>query len=602
MTTNLQYSSVANTNSERKKRKKEEIPQLARDSFEAFKPFINVYDCGGFYDDHPYHYVEKGNWELFRRHKAGERDLTYPDGTKFHPYHAIRGIYSPWHVHRHITRNDTTYYTSGKKGLGLLYLDIDAHHAWQTDEHRAKEVLQEVCPVAYFRPSKRGQNGYLKVRYGFISEFNRLADHLQDALKRLFLHLGILCDVEVKGTITHGDKSGTLAKLPFTSWYTDSWCYTELRKFQACPVVHARQVSAVARQIDWHVGEARIKACVEQKGLLEEAERQAEEAKAASRRKKRSVAVQVAPPPKPEPPKEAVSRPTKPASVRCNLPASSSDDAFLRNREDLRPFVRAFWKQNRRFPTTQEALDWIRTNNRFSGSWEDRERKRANRVGQILRFTERTFDPSRLGKGNAVSLKVGRFAWWVRYHFGTQLTAWASDIQAFDPVSMTAPKEKITVPAKFVETFLLVAHLCLRQDPLQNEAVPTNRIKKLWGMVKGGAAWHQKHYQIVRDRLHRMGVINIYDREHHSGKAWRWVAGKYFPSQDYREEQHKGSSSLAGARCGHGCAGGTSVRTSPSVFLSEVNDEKEKVHNTLYKEGDGIWADSERIPSVRAPP
>jgi len=167
---------------------------------------------------------------------------------------------------------------------------------------------------------------------------------------------------------------------------------------------------------------------------------------------------------------------------------------------------------------------------------------------------------------------------------------------------MTAPKEKITVPAKFVETFLLVAHLCLRQDPLQNEAVPTNRIKKLWGMVKGGAAWHQKHYQIVRDRLHRMGVINIYDREHHSGKAWRWVAGKYFPSQDYREEQHKGSSSLAGARCGHGCAGGTSVRTSPSVFLSEVNDEKEKVHNTLYKEGDGIWADSERIPSVRAPP
>ena len=67
----------------------------------------------------------------------------------------------------------------------------------------------------YFRASKRGQNGYLKIRYQSIREFNDVAGQLQMTLQRLFLQLGILCDIEVKGTITHNDKSGSLAKLPF---------------------------------------------------------------------------------------------------------------------------------------------------------------------------------------------------------------------------------------------------------------------------------------------------------------------------------------------------------------------------------------------------
>ena len=122
----------------------------------------------------------------------------------------------PKHVHQHIEEHKTTYFTSGKRGLGLLYLDIDAHHPWQTDEYRAKEVLQKVFPDGYFRASRRGQNGYLKVRYQTIEQFNAVAGSLQETLGRLFLQLGILCDIEVKGTITHNNKSGSLAKLPFT--------------------------------------------------------------------------------------------------------------------------------------------------------------------------------------------------------------------------------------------------------------------------------------------------------------------------------------------------------------------------------------------------
>ena len=72
-----------------------------------------------------------------------------------------------------------------------------------------------------------------------------------------------------------------------------------------------------------------------------------------------------------------------------------------------------------------------------------------------------------------------------------------------------------------------------------HDAVPTNRIKKLWKMVEGGAPWNQHYFQVVRDRMDRMGIISIFDRNHHNGKAWRWEAGESFPEEDYREEQRK---------------------------------------------------------------
>ena len=124
----------------------------------------------------------------------------------------VQNIYSPRHVHRHIEGAEITYYTSGRNGFGLLYLDIDAHHPYQTDEYKAKAVLQELFPFGYFRASRRGQNGYLKIRYGSIKEFNSLADRLEQILQRHFLSLGILCDFETKGTITD-DKSGGLRKV-----------------------------------------------------------------------------------------------------------------------------------------------------------------------------------------------------------------------------------------------------------------------------------------------------------------------------------------------------------------------------------------------------
>ena len=250
------YNSITNNKSCGRK-KKNEISQLAQDSFVAFEPFINLYDCGLKGYDGPFHLIPKENWRLNGRHKAGEKNLVLEDGSKFVPYlDIVRNIYSPKHVHEHIEEHQTTYFTSGKQGLALLYLDIDAHHPWQTDEYRAKSILEKIFPQGYYRASNRGQNGYLKIRYNDIEEFNETANELQASLRRLFLHLGILCDVEIKGTITYGDKSGRLGKLPFQQKSgsnkrdeTDSWNYPELEKFKACPLVSVRTIQY--KSADW---------------------------------------------------------------------------------------------------------------------------------------------------------------------------------------------------------------------------------------------------------------------------------------------------------------------------------------------------------------
>jgi hypothetical protein len=603
---NPEYNSVADNKSGAGGKQKEKFSPLAQDSFDAFKPFINVLDCGISVGHGPFHLITKEDWALWARHKAGERGLLYEDGTKFRPYQDIhRNIFSPWHIDKHIEEHQTTYFTSGKGRLGLFYLDIDAHHPWQTDEYRAKKVLEKVFPFGYFRASNRGQNGYLKVRYQTIREFNELAGRLEKSLKRLFLNLGILCDIEIKGTITTNDKSGSLAKLPFQNRChcykrdeTDSWNYPQLEKFKACPVVKAGNIEYIARRLENMIDEEKVRQFEKYKNALKEKEKEGQRERSKNGTVSPKSVQSAKPPVKPVvPTPTAVPRPVLPPVRVALAPLDLGDpDAFKRNHADIKPFVRAFWKEHRRYPTTQEALDWIKANNRFSGLWEQREKERARRVGQILDFTEQTFDPKKLSQGDRcpISLKLGQFSWWVRERFGSVLMGTRSNPREFNPVTMTAPVVQVSVPANFVETFLAVVNFCLQQDPLANKAVPTNRIKKLWEMVEGGAAWNQQYYQVVRDKLNRMGIIRIFDRKHRTGKAWRWESGECFPEQDYREEQRRLREE---ARMPTGEAG--SYRDLVGIKNTVQNF---KVHNTPYGDGGGISRLQGEIAEVRGPP
>jgi hypothetical protein len=578
------------------------ISQFAQDSFDAFQPFINIFDCGLVGDIGPFHMITKEDWALFRRHKAGERNIIYPDGSEFHPYHCVvRYIFGPKHVHRHMEEGETTYFTSGKNGLGMLYLDVDAHHPWQTDEYKAKAVLQEFFPFGYYRASGRGQNGLLKVRYTSIQQFNELAETLQAILKRYFLHLGILCDIEVKGTITTKEKSGFLAKLPFGRKLpcnmkdeTDSWNYPQLERFKACPIVNARRVECIAKDLEPEIDDERVQRFAKHKKSLADTEKaeKAEQQEEASAKKK-PVTPTPSPASKPSLPLPA---PSKPVRASKQTVGSGDGDAFVRNQKDLLPFVREFYKRHGAFPGIEDALSLLHAKGLYSGRWEDNFRKRATRVGQILNYTEQTFDPKEMTKGNgrAIVLRLGRFSWWVRQHFGSGITAHRTDLRRFDPVEMTAPKVKTVIPASFIDTFLVVVDACLRQDPLANQAVPTNRIKKLWGMVKDGAPWNQRYFQVVRERLDRMGIIRIWDRNHETGKAWRWKAGQDFPEDSFKETDRKFKEE-------HRLPAGLAL-TFEELISNRIEQYENKIHNTLYQTDTRsleLWAD---CSNVRAPP
>ena len=615
------YNSIAEPNSGARAKKKIQVSQLAQESFDAFKPFINVFDGGVYGSDSPIHLITKEDWRLYDLHKTGERP-TYPDGSKFNPYlDVIRNIYGPEHVHKHIEDNKVTYHTSGRNGQGLLYLDIDAHHAWQTDQLKARDLLEQLFPEGYYRASGRGQNGYLKIRYSSIAEFNQTADRLEETLERVFLHAGILCDIEVKGTITDNGKSGRLGKLPFSTRYgpellhqpewqwfqlelletTEDWCFIRLEQFKEKPIVNVRRVEQVARQIEGRIDDGKVSSFRQVKEALKlEHERKVEETVRPS-----SVSMAAA---------QHAHRGVEDAPVRHNLMAtpvavkSSANstrqipstnrtglcdgDAFVRNQQDLLPFVREFYKRHRQFPKLDDALIHLRDNGLFSGRWEDNESKRAKRVGDILTFTAQTFDPNLLGSDDSLplSLSVGKFSWWVQQRFGSKITTQVADLRRFDPVTLTAPQQKVSVPAKFIETFLIVADVCLNQDPLDNKAVPTNRIKKIWGMVKGGSPWNQSYFQIVRKMFNRMKVIRIFDRQHATGKAWRWEVGSNFPAASWKEGQQQ-----LKQRC-------KALKTGGVDPLALKTNRREREHNTLYQTRSWISGSRAIEQAIRPPP
>ena len=596
-----QYNSAAAKVSDRKKTKNSVSP-FAQATFDAFEPFINIYDPGASFE-YPYHTISKADWELYRRHKAGEKPLFYPDGTKFHPYnHVLRNIYSPEHVQKHF-EGEVSYYTSGKKGLGLLYLDIDAHHSWQTDEIKAKELLQRLFPFGYFRRSGRGQNGYLKIQYSSIEEFNETAAKLQATLRQLFLHYEILCDFEVKGTITHKGESGLLAKLPFR---VDAWNGHQLDLFNSCPIVNIRRVQQIACHVKGQIDEDKVARFLEQKEKIERSHdfiafvvklcrdrgfRGTDDevfGKAKSLRDQtllnRKASLLLENPDMQSPAAIDIIQKPKAVVVDCpeipprvsNHEGIAQGDAFARNQKDLAPFVRSFYRKHRTLPKLEDALTHLHDNNLFSGDWSDNEQGRAKRVSQVLASLAESFDPKLLKTGDKkpVELSVEKFCWWVRNHFYKGMTANVVNLQAFDPVTMTVPAKRLTVPASFIETFLVVADFCLNEDPLKNKAVPTNRFKKIWPMVKGGDSWNQTYYQVVRDGLNRMGVLNIFDRHHDNNKAWRWEAGKTFPAQSWKEHQQKLSERLKG------CSLGVSYEEFIANTIIVIDGH---LHNTLYK-------------------
>ena len=404
--------------------------EFAEETFAAFAPFINIFDPGEkSLDGDVYHTITKEDWKNFRRYKNGEYVSDFSA-----KYDIALKIYKPWHVEQHIFNGRFSYFTSGKNGLGLLYQDADAHHPWQTDQDRARELLEADFPFAFFNHSARGENGYVKTRYIAVSVFNKVAARMQDVIRRWFLHNEILCDYETKGTITTPEKSGSLAKLPFHTSYEerlllqkrwqpfeeemlskwDHWCYYRLEEFKNKEIVNVARINEILNQIEARIDDDKVQRFAADK----------EEIKAryeAEQPKKRSVTKRISLPavyPEHESHQPALSslRSEKDGplgrAISCGLEPDglvlSVGKAGLREIREFtdahtRRLQFAWWlsRRLRRVATVEEALAAYKEHQCFSGSWKDGLARRAKHFYSCLNYVANVFDPSKCGDGES---------------------------------------------------------------------------------------------------------------------------------------------------------------------------------------------------------
>jgi hypothetical protein len=218
-------------------------PQLAKDTFAALKPYINSKDPGmklpdgeGGYE--PRHTITKEMRHLYSRHCDGERDLFYQEtGKRFQHWHIFSNYTSAKVVWDMLCGSTTHYYTGGKEGKTLVYLDIDAHDGQPDQDASADAIAHFLGPHHLLRVlSARGVNLYLKLVYGLYTkraDVNRALMEFDAAWKRFQKANDLLCTVEIKGSITTKEKSGSLAKLPCNR----EWNYPRLKEFQELPEV-----------------------------------------------------------------------------------------------------------------------------------------------------------------------------------------------------------------------------------------------------------------------------------------------------------------------------------------------------------------------------
>jgi hypothetical protein len=244
--------------------------------------------------------------------------------------------------------------------------------------------------------------------------------------------------------------------------------------------------------------------------------------------------------------------------------------AFKRNWSALLPFARTFFLANKRLPSVEEAMEHLKRNRLYSARWIDNEGHRRQRVTDILGKIAETFDPSLVQGNQSVKLDPG-IRFWCRRHFPKGIVGHRRRINQFD---MTAEIQEIQVPARFVEQCVGVIAFCLN-DHLENKALPVNRIKAIWNLIDDTTSWNQTYFQIVRNHLEKIGVINIFDKNHQAGKAWKWKKGENFPTnmQDhYSEKRVRRAGTPNNGRLSTGGARewvGKGIR-------------KERIHNSLY--------------------
>jgi hypothetical protein len=249
---------AASLSPKNKPRRKTSSP-LARKTFHAFRPFINVDKCGYWCEPYdasderpagPRFLITEQQWRWLHEHRQGVRGQVYRNGYPFYPQDVLYNVLAPRHVHKMVHEFDKYYYSGGQHGLAMPMIDIDAHED-EDDQDDVRRDLEEVLGAgnAFVVVSKRGLNLFVKIDYRAYGPavYNHALGRLQRALQRYTAHRK--CVVEVKGKVKHAAGTikvngkeikrkktcGTLAKLPCYG-KPGTWTFERLAEFEALPV------------------------------------------------------------------------------------------------------------------------------------------------------------------------------------------------------------------------------------------------------------------------------------------------------------------------------------------------------------------------------
>jgi len=287
------------------------------------------------------------------------------------------------------------------------------------------------------------------------------------------------------------------------------------------------------------------------------------------------------------------SAPTKKPVKTVATPAHLQDepDSFIRQREALLELCR----RNKRVVSVEEGLEFIRTNNLFTGGWGQNRGKRRVRVGQILTFIGKTFDPS-LCVGVRHEINFGKYDKWAKRH---RPDGWRSgsrrSLDQFGNV-IVRQRSRTVADWQFVSVFLSLIKYLVGQDKNNDDSVPSARAASLWTLLyeQGviSVPYCPRKWKIVRDHLERLGILKI-DHHYHRGQAMKWWAGTSFPGLGlWKAKKAKGL-----------------LEAVPLVTFLMNKREKETIrHNSLLQqelhENDSLslfWGSGADPPTIKQP-
>ena len=549
-----------------------------------------------------------------------------------------------WGFEQAVTHKRNLYYVSSGNSA-LLYLDIDRHNAWQTEEHalEAKRLIDSLlCQcfgrnVIFWSDSKRGVNGYLKVNcQGMHAKFaNSIFARLENALQRFLAHYENLADFEIKGRIGYMEGAeyhwSQFGKLPI---HARDWNFARLEAFAETPSVVLARLRLLCEQIEKQIPQETLaKHKAHKKSLGDEpltrkgmffvtpSMRAALEEKYGedwlwqfaeysgdddawwlglkyyrpgqlpiTEEELRKLKEQNERKPLDETKESKVNlvrqvsekHSSAKAPSKVNLDFSDLVEEPDSFKRQQKALLR-FARYLKRMPSVEEALSLIRQHRLFSGSWEENEAKRSVRVQSILDFIAKTFDASKCAKG---SVNVGKYDEWAVKKFPNGIKA-RSRRTLNQEGKWIEGRYRTSVDPKFISVFMSVVEFGLLVDKNKDGSLPHKRGEQIWNAlyVRGvvSVKFCARKWAVCRNQLVHLDIIKITDFTYGPQRAMKWEEGRYFPGLGL----WKGDKEVS--------------QLEPDCF-NKREERREEEHNTwLYNEPVEMTA-SGRFAMPRPPP